>query len=76
MSAATATVDPADELLAEGALEVPEASIFSGLTRTNLYEHMQRGELPFVKIGKRRLIPKRALVELLKKGLVMAGAGA
>lgn len=38
------------------ALRIPDASRASGLSRTKLYELMEAGELPSVKVGGRRLI--------------------
>lgn len=38
------------------ALSVDDAARQSGLGRTTLYELMQAGQLPFAKIGARRLI--------------------
>jgi excisionase family DNA binding protein len=58
------------ELASEGAYSVPEAVEFTGLGRTTLYMLMDRGELPYAKVGARRLIPKRALVELIERNLV------
>jgi excisionase family DNA binding protein len=62
------------ELLNDGALTIDGAAEFAGVQRTFLYAKMGAGELPFTKCGRRRLIPKRALVEMLSKGLVAAGA--
>ena len=59
----------ADELLEDGALGVEEASRFAGIGRTVLYKLMGDGSLPYVKLGARRLIPKRCLVKLLAAGL-------
>ena len=58
-----------DALFVDGALRVRDAVAFSGLSRTALYELIQSGELASVRIGKRRLIPKRALVQLLARCL-------
>jgi excisionase family DNA binding protein len=58
------------EAVAEGLLSVREAADFSRLSRAELYVMMGRGELLFVKHGRRRLIPKRALVELLAAKVV------
>jgi excisionase family DNA binding protein len=62
------------EMLADGAMPVDEAERFAGVKRSFLYERMSNGELPFTKCGARRLIPKKALVEMLARGLVGAGA--
>lgn len=58
------------DVLEDGALTVAEAEAFSGLGRTTLYAAMARGELAHTRVGRRRLIPKRALVELLSRELV------
>ena len=59
----------AEDLCAEGALTVKEAVAFSGLARTAIYARIEDGSLPSLRLGRRRLIPKRALVRLLAKGL-------
>jgi excisionase family DNA binding protein len=41
-----------------------EASVASGVSRSTLYRLMDRGELRFVKIGARRLIPAGAPARL------------
>jgi excisionase family DNA binding protein len=60
------------ELAADGALPVPEAVRFTGCSRSVLYEQMESGMLAFVKVGRRRLIPKRALIEFLARRLANA----
>lgn len=57
---------------ADGALTVEAAVQFSGIGRTTLYTLMESGELQFTKVGARRLIPRRALVELLSKNATSA----
>lgn len=57
------------EMLTDGVVGVDGAQEFTNLGRTALYGLMDRGELPYTKVGARRLIPKRALVELLARGL-------
>ncbi len=44
---------------------VDQAAKFLGIGRVKLYEMMNRGELRYAKIGRRRVVPKRALVEVL-----------
>lgn len=56
------------ELFGDGAMTVEKASESSGIGRTTLYQLMTQGELPYSKVGVRRLIPRRALVELLATG--------
>jgi len=70
----TAVQEPSDAgtLVDDGALTVPGASEFTGIPRSTLYELMTKGKLRTAKVGRRRLIPRKALVELLKGGLVGA----
>ena len=49
------------EVVREGLASVPQACAYLGIRRSLLYRLMERGELPFAKIGARRLIPWRAL---------------
>lgn len=58
------------DVVADGMLTVEEAAGFSKLSRAELYRRMSAGDLKYVKFGKRRLIPRRALVELLSRCLV------
>jgi excisionase family DNA binding protein len=60
----------ANELLSDGAMGVESAAEFSSLGRTYLYGAMERGELRFVKCGKRRLIPKRELIRFMGERLI------
>jgi excisionase family DNA binding protein len=59
------------DLVQDGTVPIPEALRFSGLGRSTLYGLMETGELAYSKVGKRRLIPRRALVEMLSRGLVV-----
>jgi excisionase family DNA binding protein len=49
------------------ALRIPDAVNVSGLGQTTLYEAMQDGELPFVKVGARRLIMTSDLQAFLER---------
>lgn len=53
-------------------MTIQEAALFSGVGRSFLYEAMKRGELPYVKIGSARRIPKRALEEWLAKNVALS----
>ncbi len=59
---------PADDrreaLVGDGLLKIPEAVDFLRVGRSKLYELMDEGQLPYVRIGRCRLIPRRALVAL------------
>lgn len=57
------------ELVADGLLDVEAAQEFIGVRKSLLYKLMEQGDLVFAKIGRRRLIPKRALVELAAREL-------
>lgn len=59
-----------EHLCADGLLTVAEATQFIGLGKSMLYQLMERGRLPYVRIGRARRIPKRALVQLAAGNLV------
>ena len=56
--------DHRGELVQDGLMTVREAVAFLRLGRSTLYGLMERGDLPYACIGARRLIPRRALVNL------------
>ncbi len=58
-------------MVREGAMSVEEAMSFTGMGRSSLYEAMARGELPYIKIGAGRRIPRRALELWLAKHLMI-----
>ena len=58
-----------DDLVADGCLSVSDATAFSGIGLSQLYTEMASGRLPYVQHGRRRLIPRKALVRLLASGL-------
>lgn len=62
--------DAASALLAEGTMSVDAAVKFTDLSRAELYRLMAGRRLAFVKHGGRRLLPKKALVEMLAAGLI------
>lgn len=53
---------------------INEATAASGLGRTKLYELINAGELPLIKIGARSLIRRKDLEAMLDRGLVLAAA--
>lgn len=57
------------DLLADGVVSIRDAVAFAGLSRAELYRRMGAGELAHVIQGRRRLIPRRALVRMLAAGL-------
>ncbi|HEX4606733.1 MAG TPA: helix-turn-helix domain-containing protein [Urbifossiella sp.] len=62
-----------EDLAADGAVSVAEACVFLGLGVTEMYAMMGRGELPYAKLGRRRLIPRKALVALLLRHMTVVG---
>jgi excisionase family DNA binding protein len=54
--------DPAAERLA---YSVDEAARLTGLSRDLLYDEMRRGNLRYVKVGRRRLITRQHLEQFL-----------
>ena len=54
--------DPAAERLA---YSVDEAARLTGLSRDLLYDEMRRGNLAYIKVGRRRLITRHHLQQFL-----------
>lgn len=53
-----------DEVVGSGLVAISDACAFlGGVSRAFLYSEMERGHLPFVKIGRRRMVPRKALVK-------------
>ena len=68
----SAQPDPRADLAADGLVSVAEACKFLGLGHSELYLHIASGAIASAKIGRRRLIPRRALVEFAARHLVAA----
>ena len=49
-------------------LTVDETAKCLGIGRNSAYEAVARGEIPFIRVGKRLLVPKAALEILLAAG--------
>lgn len=58
-----------EELVQDGLVDVAGAEQFTGIRKSLLYRLMGEGSLPYTKIGRRRLIPRRALVQLAAREL-------
>ena len=58
-----------EDLVSAGLMSVKEAAKFLSISRSKLYELMNEGELQFVKIGRSRRVPRRAVTELAARGL-------
>ena len=54
--------EPTDERLA---YSVEETARLTGLSRDLLYDEMRRGNLPYLKVGRRRLITRHHLRQFL-----------
>jgi excisionase family DNA binding protein len=54
---------PDDERLA---IAVEDAAHLLGISRSLAYELCARGELPTIRLGRRLVIPKRALFEMIE----------
>jgi len=50
-------------------ITVPEAAEMLGISRNFAYELVKRGQIPVIEFGKRKLIPRVALMKLLEKGV-------
>jgi excisionase family DNA binding protein len=60
----------ARELVEDGLLTVKQAAAFLNISVAKLYALMGRGELQFVKLGRSRRVPRRALIELAAANIV------
>ena len=58
-----------EDVVVEGLLSVAEAARFLSVSRSTLYELMESGQLYYVKIGRARRIPRRALLDLAARNL-------
>ncbi len=54
---------------------IPEAAKKLGIGRNTAYEAARRGEIPTVKIGKRLLVPRKALERQLAQAKVKMDSG-
>ena len=52
-------------------LSIEEAAKLLGIGRNLCYERVKTGEIPVIKIGRRLLVPRRALEKLLEQGQVV-----
>ncbi|MDG2334434.1 MAG: helix-turn-helix domain-containing protein [Myxococcota bacterium] len=56
--------DIAGKIVGSGLLSIAQAQDFlGGISRSSLYQLMGRHELPWVAVGRRRMIPREALTE-------------
>ena len=58
-----------ENLVEDGLVSLTNAMAFLSVGRSTLYELMDKGFLPYAKIGRSRRIPKRALIQLAQATL-------
>jgi excisionase family DNA binding protein len=63
------------ELVCDGLDRIADVQSFLALSRSAVYERMDRGVLPSVKIGRSRRIPHRAVLAFAARHLVGGGQG-
>ena len=61
---------PVADLLADGLVTIETAGRFLAVSRSTVYVLLGRGDLPSVRIGKCRRIPKCALVEYASRQVI------
>lgn len=54
-------------------ITVEEAAARLGISRTLAYELVRRGEIPSLRLGRRRLVPVHALDLMLREAVSVAG---
>lgn len=67
MKSGDATGADAVALFEGGSVGVKAAEREYGISRSKLYELMQSGHLPYSQLGRRRVIPRRAIAELMAR---------
>ena len=75
----TERADRREALVAEGLMRVADVARFLGLSRASVYQLMAGGDLPWVKLGRARRVPRRAVVDLaarLVQGVELTGRDA
>lgn len=61
--------DRIKSVLEDGLLSVDEAMAYLSVSRSHLYDLMERGAVAYAKIGRSRRIPKAALMEYVAANL-------
>ena len=57
------------ESLGRGLVKVPEAARYLGLSRSKVYELMDKGELRYAKFGSSRRIPVEAVEDYVNRSM-------
>jgi excisionase family DNA binding protein len=63
-------VNKREAIVADGLLSVEEAKAFLRVSRSTLYSLMDTNQIAYVKLGRSRRVPRRALIEFACGGLV------
>jgi len=64
-----------DKKALRGLVNVTEAAAFLSVSRSKLYQLMASGELPYVKLGRSRRVPKLELSKLIERNLHSGHSG-
>jgi len=64
-----------EELLSKTTLTIEEMSLTLGIGRNSAYEAVKRGDIPSIRIGRRILIPTKALDNLLASNVGKSPVG-
>lgn len=56
-------------MAAQKTITIPEAAQELGISRNGAYEAAKRGEIPIVRIGRRLLVPRDAIDQMLRRAL-------
>jgi len=59
-----------EELLSKTTLTIEEMALTLGIGRNSAYEAVKRGDIPSIRIGRRILVPTKALDNLLASNVV------
>jgi excisionase family DNA binding protein len=66
----TEAVSKREMIVADGLLNIEEAKAFLKVSRSTLYLLMDTNQLAYVKLGRSRRVPRRALIDFASGGLV------
>jgi excisionase family DNA binding protein len=64
---ATATKSKNQKIISQGLMTLDEVADFLSLTRQSVYNMIERGDLPSLKLGAARRIPRSALFALVER---------
>lgn len=67
--------EPDAEVLKSGTVTISGLRAEYGISRSRAYELMQAGVLPYATLGRKRLIPRQAVIRLLASSLTGGQGG-